>query len=94
MTDNFKNENYRETISLALPLFLLTSVFFLNFTIRIILAPLMPTLLTDMNLAPDQASSFFLISAAGYFGTGFVIFGSLIFAGSAIAFNLKMPKRK
>lgn len=47
-------------------LFLLTSIFFLNFTVRIVLSPLMPTILTDMNLTPDQAGSFFLISASGY----------------------------
>ena len=53
--------------ALLLPLTLLTLIFFLNFTVRIILAPLMPTLLTDLNLTPDQAGSFFLISASGYF---------------------------
>ena len=53
--------------SQLLPLFFLTSIFFLNFTIRIILAPLLPTILTDMNLTHDQAGSFFLISASGYF---------------------------
>lgn len=55
------------TISLILPLFFLTNIFFLNFTVRIILAPLMPTLLSDMNLTTDQAGSFFLFSASGYF---------------------------
>lgn len=53
--------------SQLLPLFFLTTIFFLNFTIRIILSPLMPTILEDMNLARDQAGSFFLISASGYF---------------------------
>ncbi len=53
--------------SLILTLFLLTGIFFLNFSVRIILAPLMPTILTDMNLAPDDAGSFFLIIASGYF---------------------------
>lgn len=67
MTDDFKNTKSSKTISLGLPLFLLTAIFFLNFTLRIILAPLMPTLLTDMNLSPEQAGSFFLISASGYF---------------------------
>jgi NNP family nitrate/nitrite transporter-like MFS transporter len=50
-----------------LPLFFLTSIFFLNFIIRIIISPLMPTILADMNLTRDQAGSFFLVSASGYF---------------------------
>lgn len=50
-----------------LPLFFLTSIFFLNFTIRIIISPLLPTISEDMNLSRDQAGSFFLISASGYF---------------------------
>ena len=67
-TNHLKKENKGEAAHfLVLPLFLLTGIFFLNFTVRIILAPLMPTLLTDMNLTPDQAGSFFLISASGYF---------------------------
>ncbi|MCK5348881.1 MAG: MFS transporter, partial [Desulfobacula sp.] len=53
--------------SQLMPLFFLTSIFFLNFTIRIIIAPLLPTILTDMDLTSDQAGSFFLISASGYF---------------------------
>ncbi len=50
-----------------LPLFFLTSIFFLNFTIRIIISPLLPTISADMDLSRDQAGSFFLISASGYF---------------------------
>lgn len=50
-----------------LPLIFLTSIFFLNFTIRIIVSPLLPTISEDMNLTRDQAGSFFLISASGYF---------------------------
>jgi len=53
--------------SQLLPLFFLTSIFFLNFTIRIIVSPLLPTISEDMNLSRDQAGSFFLISASGYF---------------------------
>jgi MFS transporter, NNP family, nitrate/nitrite transporter len=49
-----------------LPLFLLTFIFFLNFTIRIIISPLLPGISEDMNLTQDQAGSFFLISASGY----------------------------
>ena len=49
-----------------LPVFFLTAIFFLNFIIRIIISPLMPTILADMGLTPDQAGSFFLVSASGY----------------------------
>ena len=52
--------------SQLLPLFLLTFIFFLNFTIRIIISPLLPGISEDMNLSQDQAGSFFLISASGY----------------------------
>ena len=52
---------------MILPLFLLTSIFFSNFVARIIPAPLMPTILTDLNLTEDQAGSFFLTISAGYF---------------------------
>jgi MFS transporter, NNP family, nitrate/nitrite transporter len=48
------------------PLFFLTSIFFMNFIIRIIISPLMPTILPDMGLTRDEAGSFFLFSASGY----------------------------
>ncbi|MBU3952747.1 MAG: MFS transporter [Proteobacteria bacterium] len=51
------------------PLFFLTSIFLLNFTIRIIISPLLPTILHDMSLTGDQAGSLFLMSALGYFIT-------------------------
>ncbi len=53
--------------SQLLPLFFLTAIFFLNFTVRIIISPLLPTVTEDMNLSRDQAGSFFLITASGYF---------------------------
>ncbi len=61
------NDNPTRFQSQLLPLFFLTSIFFLNFTIRIIISPLLPTISEDMNLSRDQAGSFFLISASGYF---------------------------
>jgi MFS family permease len=51
------------------PLFFLTSIFLLNFTIRIVISPLLPTILHDMSLTGDQAGSLFLVSALGYFIT-------------------------
>jgi len=63
-SDEYGNDSFQSQL---LPLFFLTSIFFLNFTIRIIFSPLMPTILADMDLTRDQAGSFFLISASGYF---------------------------
>lgn len=51
------------------PLLFLTSIFLLNFTIRIIISPLLPTIQQDMALTGDQAGSLFLMSASGYFIT-------------------------
>ena len=50
-----------------LVLFFLTAIFFINFTIRIIVSPLLPTISLDMGLTHDQGGSLFLISASGYF---------------------------
>ncbi|MBU1340313.1 MAG: MFS transporter [Proteobacteria bacterium] len=79
--DNFSSQLF--------PLFFLTSIFFLNFTIRIIISPLLPTILTDMNLTRDQAGSFFLVSASGYFisllCSGFV--SSKLFHKKTIVFS-------
>ncbi len=58
------------------PLLFLTSVFFLNFISRIVLAPLMPTVEKDLGLTHGQAGSLFLLISLGYFitllGSGFV----------------------
>lgn len=62
-SDQSGNDTFQSQL---LPLFFLTSIFFLNFIIRIIISPLMPTILADMNLTQDQAGSFFLVSASGY----------------------------
>ncbi|MBU8911237.1 MAG: MFS transporter [Desulfobacterales bacterium] len=48
-------------------LFFLTAIFFINFTIRIIVSPLLPTISSNMGLNHDQGGSLFLISASGYF---------------------------
>ncbi|MGD8947416.1 MAG: hypothetical protein PVI62_12185, partial [Desulfobacterales bacterium] len=57
-------------------LFLLTTIFFLNFISRIILAPLIPTIETDLDLSHAEAGSLFLFISCGYFatliGSGFV----------------------
>jgi NNP family nitrate/nitrite transporter-like MFS transporter len=61
-----KNEIRINRFQIQLLIFL-TSIFFLNFTIRIIVSPLLPTISMDMGLTYDQGGSFFLISASGYF---------------------------
>lgn len=48
------------------PVVLLTLTFFFNFVARIIMAPLMPTVETDLGLGHGQAGSLFLGTAAGY----------------------------
>jgi len=53
----------------------LTTVFFVNFLSRIVLAPLMPLIERDLGLGYAGAGSFFLVIASGYaaglFGSGF-----------------------
>ncbi|RUA01117.1 MAG: MFS transporter [Deltaproteobacteria bacterium] len=51
------------------PILLLTSIFFLNFISRIILAPLMPDMVTRLHLSNVQAGSFFFFISLGYFST-------------------------
>ncbi|MEE4265826.1 MAG: MFS transporter [Desulfobacteraceae bacterium] len=58
------------------PLFLLTSIFFINFLARIVLAPLMPGVEYDLNMTHAEAGSLFLSISLGYFisllGSGFI----------------------
>ena len=51
------------------PLLLLTSIFFVNFIARIILAPLMPSVKVDLGLNHAEAGSLFLLISLGYFTT-------------------------
>jgi len=51
------------------PLLLLTSIFFINFISRIILAPLMPRVKADLVLSHAEAGSLFLLISLGYFST-------------------------
>jgi NNP family nitrate/nitrite transporter-like MFS transporter len=51
------------------PLLLLTSIFFVNFIARIILAPLMPNVKADLALNYAEAGSLFLLISLGYFTT-------------------------
>jgi len=51
------------------PLLLLTAIFFVNFLARIVLAPLMPAVESDLGLSHAEAGSFFLLVSLGYFTT-------------------------
>jgi len=51
------------------PLLLLTSLFFVNFIARIVLAPLMPRVKADLALSHAEAGSLFLLISLGYFTT-------------------------
>jgi NNP family nitrate/nitrite transporter-like MFS transporter len=58
------------------PIFLLTTIFYLNFTSRVLLAPFMPVIEKDMGMGHGGAGSLFLYIALGYgaglLGSGFV----------------------
>lgn len=49
------------------PLLVLTSIFAINFTSRIILAPLLPVIESDLGLSHTEAGSLFLLISFGYF---------------------------
>jgi MFS transporter, NNP family, nitrate/nitrite transporter len=53
--------------SQLVPVLLITAVFFLNFTARIILAPLMPTIETQLGIRHTQAGALFFFLSCGYF---------------------------
>jgi NNP family nitrate/nitrite transporter-like MFS transporter len=57
-------------------LLLLTALFFLNFTARVVYAPLLPEIEADLQLSHAAAGSLFLMVSAGYFisllGSGWV----------------------
>ncbi len=59
-----------------MPLLLLVGIFYVNFTSRVILAPLLPIIEGDLGLGHAGAGSLFLLTALGYcsglFGSGFV----------------------
>jgi NNP family nitrate/nitrite transporter-like MFS transporter len=63
-----KQTDAQETFSGRLtPLLLLTSIFFANFLARIILAPLMPRVESDLAISHAEAGSLFLSISLGYF---------------------------
>ena len=48
------------------PVFFLAGLFFLNFTSRIILSPLLPTIEKELAISYSQAGFFFFLNSAGY----------------------------
>ena len=58
------------------PIFILVAIFLLNFLGRVILAPLLPTIKSDLAVGHGEAGSLFLCMSMGYFvsllGSGFV----------------------
>jgi len=71
-----RSENGSALMTQLAPIIFLAVIFFLNFTSRIILSPLIPTLEKDMALSHGEAGSFFLFITIGYFislvGSGFI----------------------
>ena len=58
------SETFRNQLS---PLLLIASIFLLNFTARIIAAPLLPTIERDLGFSHGDAGSLFLFLSIGYF---------------------------
>ncbi len=71
------------------PILLLASIFFLNITARIIIAPLLPAIEKDLSLSHVQSGSLILVTTAGYFvtvmGSGFL--SSLVTHRNTILFS-------
>ena len=96
------NEASAPLSSQAGSLLLLTGIFFLNFSSRIILAPLMPTIENDLKLGHGEAGSLFLMISLGYFvglmGSGVfssrfthrktIIFSSITIGGALLVVSL------
>lgn len=62
-------ENEDRFLDHLAPLLILTLIFFVNFIARIIPAPLMPMIETDLNISHAQSGSFFLLISSGFFTT-------------------------
>ncbi len=62
--NEFGGETFRSQL---IPLFLIASIFLLNFTSRIVFAPLLPTIESNLGLSHGNAGSLFLFLSLGYF---------------------------
>jgi NNP family nitrate/nitrite transporter-like MFS transporter len=84
------------------PLLFMAGIFFINFLSRIILAPLLPAIETDLHIGHGEAGALFLLISLGYFGgllgSGFVssrfthrstiIISSVAIGGALLAISL------
>ena len=62
--NEFGSETFRSQL---IPLFLIAAIFLLNFTSRIVFAPLLPTIESNLGLSHGSAGSLFLFLSLGYF---------------------------
>ena len=71
-----QHDSYPKFGAGVIPLLLLTSIFFTNFLARIVLAPLMPGIESELDISHAEAGSLFLVISLGYFvsllGSGFI----------------------
>lgn len=75
-TGDKHTDSHPNFLTNLVPLLLLTSIFFVNFLSRIVLAPLMPGIEVDLDFSHAEAGSLFLVISLGYFvsllGSGFI----------------------
>lgn len=70
------NKSYTSFLAQVGPILFLTGIFWINFLSRIILAPLLPIIETDLGISHGEAGSLFLMTSIGYsmalLGAGFL----------------------
>jgi MFS transporter, NNP family, nitrate/nitrite transporter len=76
-TLNGESKNF---LTILQPVFFLVVIFLLNFTARIILSPLLPTIENELGISHGHAGFFFFLISAGYL---FGLLGSGFFAARA-----------
>jgi MFS transporter, NNP family, nitrate/nitrite transporter len=73
---NRNPENGRSFVSGIGPVLLLTTIFLLNFSARVVYAPLMPEIEKDLGISHSAAGSLFFLISCGYFlslvGSGWI----------------------
>ena len=98
-SDDKQPRSQEKFLSQLTPLVLFTSIFFVNFISRIVLAPLMPRVKSDLALSHAEAGSLFLLISLGYFSTllasGFISSRlthrkTIMFSSIAVGFALLM----
>jgi fucose permease len=56
----------KDLLTILQPVFFLVGIFLLNFSARIILSPLLPTIEEELAISHGQAGFFFFLISAGY----------------------------